>query len=233
MSEPLFDLHAADYEAQCMHGLGVSGESKEFFARGRLSFLAKFLQRTQILSPRRIVDYGCGLGDVTALLAETFPGSSTVGLDVSERCVERARRERASDTVSFATIGDDTASSNTLADLLHLNGVIHHVAPSQRPALLASLWRLIRPGGVLALFENNPLNPGTRIVMSRIPFDRDAQTVTAWGARRLLRSAGFQILETAYLFYFPRPLRALRPAERWLVKLPLGAQYGIVAIKPA
>ena len=38
-------------------------------------------------------------------------------------------------------------------------------------------------GGVLALFENNPWNPGTRLVMKRIPFDRNAQTISPRAGR--------------------------------------------------
>ena len=36
-------------------------------------------------------------------------------------------------------------------------------------------------------------------------------------------------LRTSYLFFFPRFLRALRPLERWATRVPLGAQYGIIA----
>ena len=38
-SEQAFDSHAQDYESQLMQGLRLSGESKEFYARGRLVHL--------------------------------------------------------------------------------------------------------------------------------------------------------------------------------------------------
>jgi hypothetical protein len=75
------------------------------------------------------------------------------------------------------------------------------------------------------------LNPGTRLVMSRIPFDRDARTISAPGVRRHLRAVGLDPVETGYLFYFPRPLRSLRWTERFLTRVPLGAQYGVFARK--
>ncbi len=81
----------------------------------------------------------------------------------------------------------------------------------------------------MALFENNPWNPGTRLVMSRIPFDRDAVLVRPGEARRLLEAAGLEPRFTGFYFYFPRWLGALRPIERRLVRLPLGAQYGVFA----
>jgi hypothetical protein len=61
--------------------------------------------------------------------------------------------------------------------------------------------------------------------MSRVSFDENAITITPPEARRLLRAAGFEIVETDFLFIFPRVLRFLRPLERLVTRLPLGGQY--------
>jgi hypothetical protein len=87
------------------------------------------------------------------------------------------------------------------------------------------------PGGVFALWENNPWNPGTRYIMSRVPFDKDAITMTPPETRRLLRATGFEIVRTDFLFVFPHLLRVLRPLERLLARLPLGGQYLVLARK--
>jgi hypothetical protein len=80
--------------------------------------------------------------------------------------------------------------------------------------------------------ENNPWNPGARLVMARIPFDKDAEPLSPVEARRLLRSGGFaRCSSLRTLFYFPRPLAFLRPVEPLLALLPLGAQYYILGIK--
>lgn len=227
-----FDSHAVDYEAHLMQGLAVSGESKEYFARGRVDAVRAWWQRNERRQPRRILDYGCGIGDTSPLLAEAFPGARVLGLDPSTRCVDRARREFASDRVAFAPLAGFAPAAAEEPDLIYLNGVIHHVPPVDRPPLFRDLAGWLGPDGVVALFENNPLNPGTRIVMSRIPFDRDAIPVRPAQARRLLREAGLSPDTTAFYFYFPRALRALRPLERWLIHLPLGAQYGVFATVP-
>jgi len=60
---------------------------------------------------------------------------------------------------------------------------------------LKNILGALKPGGLFAFWENNPWNPGTRIVMSRIPFDRDAEIISPPAAKRLLRRAGFSILE--------------------------------------
>ena len=96
--------------------------------------------------------------------------------------------------------------------------------------MLASL----SPGGFFGLFENNPWNPGTRLVMSRIPFDRGARTLSPRSARALLSSCGFRSIgRTRYLFFFPGPLRWLRFTEPHLRRAPLGAQYWLLGQKSA
>ena len=68
-------------------------------------------------------------------------------------------------------------------------------------AAIDYVLRSLRPGGLFAFWENNPWNPGTRYVMSRIPFDRDAITLSPLEARQLLRVGGFEILRTDFLVY--------------------------------
>jgi len=68
--------------------------------------------------------------------------------------------------------------------------------------------------------------------MSRIPFDRDAQTLSFGETRKLIKSGGFQVAQAArFLFYFPRALAFLRVFEPALVRLPLGAQYCVLGTK--
>lgn len=225
----LFDSHIDSYDDDCMRGLKLSGESRVYFARGRLEFLGAWWRGTRRSDPATIIDYGCGTGDVTALLSQLFPRAAVVGLDPSAEAVNRARARHESSRVQFHRLDD--RSTQPPAQLIHVNGVIHHVAPADREGLMLDVLERMDDGGALALFENNPLNPGTRLVMSRIPFDRDAVPVPPGEARRLIRKAGLTITHHGYLFYFPRILRALRPLEPWLQRVPLGAQYGIVAVR--
>ena len=68
--------------------------------------------------------------------------------------------------------------------------------------------------------------------MNRIPFDRDAVTLTRGQARQLLRAGGFDLLRTDFLFIFPRVLRWFRGLEPFMSRWPLGAQYQVLARKP-
>jgi hypothetical protein len=68
--------------------------------------------------------------------------------------------------------------------------------------------------------------------MSRIPFDRDAITLSPPEARRLLRAEGFEIVRTDFLSIFPKFLRWFRALEPLVSRLPLGAQYQVLCRKP-
>ena len=67
-------------------------------------------------------------------------------------------------------------------NLAYCNGVFHHIPLVERSAAVACVNRALRAGGLFALWENNPWNPGTRYVMAHCDFDRDAITLTPPGA---------------------------------------------------
>jgi SAM-dependent methyltransferase len=220
-----FDTYAESYDAALDRGLALSGESKDYFARERVRWLARCLAGA-LPSGSRVLDYGCGTGGAATHLLEHLRASSIVGVDTSEFSLSVARREIPDPRVSFAPITQDTPGARF--DLAFCNGVFHHIEPPERPAELEYIRRSLVPGGYFAFWENNPWNPGTRLVMSRIPFDRDAKVISSPAARSMLRAAGFEVLRLDYLFIFPNLLRALRPLERHLTKIPAGGQYQVL-----
>lgn len=227
MTEELFDL-SDKYEAMLQEGLRLTGESPAFFAQGRLKDLRSRLPSGW--TPRRILDFGCGVGTTTSALAALYPSADVVGLDTAVKALERARKEVASNRVSFGSI--DTLNQVPPFNLCYINGVFHHIEPARRLDVLKTLYQATTPGGYLALFENNPWNPGTRLVMHRIPFDRDAVPLSSRLARRLIQEAGFSRPPAVrYLFYFPRWLSFLRFTESGLAGFPLGAQYYVLVQK--
>lgn len=228
-----FDTRAPDYRDQLSRGLRLSGESKEYFARSRLAHLRAFWAAGGRPEPATVIDYGCGVGDVTVLLAEAFPGARVLGVDPSKPFVEQARSTLRSDRVDFLQLEGYAPIAAEPACLVHLNGVVHHVPPAERPDFFRALHACVAPGGVVALFDNNPWNPGTHLVMRRIPFDRDVLPVPAGRVVRHLEAAGLHLLSRRFLFYFPAALRILRPLERRLEMLPFGAQYALYAQRRA
>jgi SAM-dependent methyltransferase len=223
----VFDAVAASYEAALDKGLRLSGEGPDYFARRRIEWTARLLGSERVAS---VLDFGCGVGLAVPRIAESFQPETVWGFDPSVAAVERARRDRGDARFRF-TANDDELPAGEF-DLAYCNGVFHHIPPEHRTAALATVRRCLRPGGWFALWENNPWNPGTRWVMSRIPFDRDAVTLSPVKARRMLRTGGFRVQRTDAWFLFPHLLRWLRPLESLVHSLPLGGQYLVLGRKP-
>lgn len=223
----LFDI-PGQYEEMLQRGIRLSGEDQHFFIAGRILDLKAHLPPG--CNPRRIMDFGCGIGATTRYLAEAFPEAEVVGVDTARDALAHAVRNNGSPRISFRSAEDLPMKEDF--DLCHANGVFHHIAPPDRMPIARMICAALRPAGCFALFENNPWNPGTRLVMSRIPFDRDAKLLSSPETRRLLRGAGFACCApTRFLFYFPRFLAWLRFTEHWLAGVPLGAQYYVLAVK--
>lgn len=230
MSKAEFDNYSSNYEEALDRGIGVSGENSSYFAEGRLRWLAGQLARRGF-TPESVIDFGCGVGNSLPYLREIIQAKRIAGIDISAESIAMAKQRFVSDGFELGTLTEISVAGNF--DMAFCNGVFHHIPLDQRSDSVNLVYRHLRPGGLFAFFENNPLNPGTRYVMSRIPFDRDAITLMPWNARKLLRSAGFEVLRTDYLFYFPKVLGMFRPFERWLSQLPLGAQYMVLVGRPS
>jgi trans-aconitate methyltransferase len=176
------------------------------------------------------MDFGCGTGTSIPLFLN-WPGVNLViGTDVSAKSLDVAIATHASPRAQFHLMKDYEPQGNI--DLVFCNGVFHHILLDERRDAMHYVYSCLKSGGLFAMWENNPWNPGTRWVMSRIPFDRDAITLSPLESRRRVREARFKLLRTDFRFYFPRLLKWFRPLEALGVKVPLGSQYLVLARKP-
>jgi SAM-dependent methyltransferase len=227
MSNSDFDIYAQNYDEALALGLSFTGETKDYYAAGRVAWLAKRLAARK-RAVRTVMDFGCGTGSGVPYLFDGLGARLVHGVDVSAASLETARETHTRDGATFALIEERIGPT---FDLAFCNGVFHHIPVAERDDAAAYVHDALLPGGKFALWENNPWNLGTRYIMSRVPFDRDAIMMSPPKTRRLLRDAGFDIVRTDYLFIFPRLLRALRPLERALSPFPLGGQYLVLARK--
>jgi len=230
MSDTAFDEYVQNYDEALERGISVSGDNKLTFVERRLRWLTQCLSRMGE-RPSSVLDFGCGIGDSSELIATMLGVRRYVGFDTSLKAIDYANSKFASADRHFVTPGSSISEYGNF-DLAHCNGVFHHIPPTDRPRAAKYVFDSLRPGGLFALWENNPWNPGTRIVMSRIPFDRNAELLSVRSASSLLSSAGFTILQCRFLFIFPKMLKHLRFIEPSLSALPIGAQYQVLCRRP-
>ena len=221
--QPSFDRHAESYQelhAKSLKAAG-SGDTPEYFALYKL----RCLERLGAKEP--ILDFGCGIGNLTEHLVESF--RDVHGYDPSTESLRlaKARAESATFHHDLQTVPDGSFGTVVLA------GVLHHVEPSARSELLFSVKNKLLPGGRIVVFEHNPFNPFTRRVVAACAFDDDAVLLWPWQLRRLLTESGFIGVDLQYIVFFPKFLAALRPFEPKLSRLFVGAQTMCVGSKAA
>jgi SAM-dependent methyltransferase len=218
MTEAKFDQYAQTYDALHNESITASGESLEYFS----AYKRACLERLGAPLKEPLLDYGCGIGNVTGALAETF--EQVHGFDPSRESLRVARENvpRAVFHEDFAEVPDAHYASAVVSC------VLHHVPHAEHAALLGRLREKLKPGGRVFVFEHNPLNPLTRRVVAACPFDDDAVLLYPWYAKRLLKDAGFRDVRLEYIVFFPRALAFMRPLEPRLGWLPAGAQMLVV-----
>jgi SAM-dependent methyltransferase len=223
-----FDALVGSYDEEIRRRAALSGETPDFYAAERVKFLGACLQELGRPS-RTVLDFGCGMGATVPHLARTLAAETVVGVDESGESVKRAAQNHG-DTGRFLPL--DELPARAAFDVVYCSGVFHHIQPPRRGHSLAYVRARLRPGGLFALWENNPWNPIVSVLMSRSFVDRNAVRVTVSEAKRMVREAGFEVLRSDFLFYFPRLLAPLRALEHPLRKVPLGAQYQVLCRNP-
>lgn len=170
--------------AKLVHAAVMDPENKAMEARGderlRRSYstmLQRFMSQLGCPQPRDIVDLGCATGLSTLELQHTFPEADILGLDLSPyflavaKVLQRQRQgEGAREHIEFRhAVAEATGCESCSADLVSACLVLHEVPTHGIWAIMTEAFRLLRPGGTLAIMEMNPTSERFKRVFSN-PF---------------------------------------------------------------
>jgi SAM-dependent methyltransferase len=221
---PEFDRYSESYRDAVEESISFVGADLNFFTRAKAEALLE-LVADRLGPPGRLamLDVGCGPGETDRFLDGRV--GRLAGVDVASGMLERARSRNRSVEYRWFAAGEAIPFGDAEFDVCFAVCVLHHVPPADRGALLGQMRRVCRPGGLIVLFEHNPLNPLTRRAVKGCEFDRDAELLSRRRAIDLLRAAGLSGPRSRYIVFFTRESRLLRGIERRLGWLPLGAQY--------
>ncbi|HLA95561.1 MAG TPA: methyltransferase [Pyrinomonadaceae bacterium] len=111
---------------------------------------------TNYFAGKRILDFGCGSGASTAILARTFPESEIVGIELLDDLLEIARARQKHygfENVTFLRSPEGSKLPDDIGDfdIAIMSAVYEHLLPAERKTILPSLWDLILPNGILFL----------------------------------------------------------------------------------
>jgi SAM-dependent methyltransferase len=224
-----FDAYARTYRETVQRSIAFSGQDHEtFIEKKALDLIDLAARRLGDPANLSVVDVGCGLGLAHRYLVGRF--GELRGVDTAEEAVLQAAELNPS--VAYqAYEGERLPFDDERFDLAFAMCVAHHVRRTERPSFAAELRRVVRWGGIVALFEHNPFNPLTRIAVNRCEFDEDVVLLTRREAARLLERAGLRRLEARYIVFFPSQRSRVAAIERRLAWLPAGAQYYVAAAR--
>jgi SAM-dependent methyltransferase len=226
-----YDRYRDHYEDELDRAVGFSGKSHSFFTEAKAMELLRLTER-HLGDLRRLdaLDVGCGIG-LTDRYLEGRLGSLT-GVDVSPGVLERA--EQANPWARYVLYdGERLPFDDGSFDLTFAVCVVQVVEPGQRPRFVSELSRVTRPAGLILVFEHNPLNPLTRLVVRRCAFGHDASMLTLGRMAALFRPGNLAVVEHGYILLFPWRGNRLQKLERSVARLPLGAQYYLAARAPS
>ena len=169
---------------------------------------------------KRILDIGCGIGQLTAAMKEVFPDAEVWGLDVAAPMLRFAHKQAVAwnmDVNYTQRLAEDTRFPDASFDIVTAYILFHEIPKDVAPGILQEVSRVLRPGGVFFIRDfgtNRKVAPFGRYMswkdhtLNEEPFSQDfirsdfAGTVESAGFRRLEASEGQGFLKD-YIFVKP------------------------------
>lgn len=225
-----FDRYSDSYREAVEESIAFAGADLDVYTRAKTEELLALAGCVGPPDRLAFLDVGCGIGDTDRFLEGRV--GRLAGVDVAPKMLESARARNPWAEYRDYDAGEPIPFADESFDVCFAVCVFHHIPRDQRARLVGEMRRVCRPGGLVAIFEHNPLNPLTRRAVSGCEFDRDAELLSRRTAIELLSTAGLPSPEGRYIVFFPRESRLLRAIERRLGWLPLGAQYAAFAQRP-
>jgi ubiquinone/menaquinone biosynthesis C-methylase UbiE len=122
--------------------------------------------------PARLLDVGCSGGFSTRQMADTFPGVRATGLDLSPYYLAAAKSTYPE--LEFVHgLAEATGFESGLFDVVTFNFLLHELPREASIEALREAWRVLAPGGVMAVLDIDPMR-----LLEMPPFRRWAFQVT-------------------------------------------------------
>lgn len=231
MSE--FDKFSESYTATNDNQLkNLTGFNLDYFNEYKVKDFIHEIKQNDMNAPKKILDFGCGVGNSLLFLNKYFPRTKIIGCDVSIKSLALAKiRTKDIKNISFNFIKSKLTFQKHTFDSIFSSCVFHHIEPEKHIYWLKQLRYSLKSGGVLFIYEHNPINPFTKYIFKNAEFDKNATMISANKLKALVKKVGFRNVSIQYRSYFPKFLSAFIGIEKLLKNFPFGAQYYCVCKK--
>lgn len=222
-----FGKFSDTYNQTLNQSLSVAmGLDQNFFDIVKIECIKRVYKRRPF--PFKILDYGCGAGSITALLADTFRTARVDGYDISEKLI-RADQAKYTSVRNLRFI--HTLEKSDVYDLIVVTNVFHHIEKSKREEELRNIGEIMAKEGRICIFEHNPLNPLARWIVSRCEFDVGVTLIRPSELRSLAVKTALSVEACKYILHMPFNGQFFRNIDHLLGNVPMGAQYFMIMTK--
>ncbi|MEN9518757.1 MAG: hypothetical protein RLZZ381_1345 [Cyanobacteriota bacterium] len=117
------------------------------------------LQQHLTITPKTILDLGCGVGMSSIALQEIYPQAQITGIDLSPYflCVAQHRAKQQQHSIKWIhAAAESTGLANQSFDLVSASLMFHELPTTATEAIITEAHRLLRPGGYLSIMDMNP-----------------------------------------------------------------------------
>lgn len=226
-----FDEYKITYSKDINEAISFIGQGQDFFTKVKADYLLDIIDNIQKEERFfQVLDVGCGHGLIHPYLKSRNTPITLHGVDVAGEVIDIARTNN-NDVMYEIYDGNILPYKDNEFDLVFAICVVHHVPPSERENFFCELKRVLKPGGILVIFEHNPLNPITLKVVNSCEMDRDAVLVRQCSLKKLLLRCGYKSSFGKFILFTPFSSYFFRLLDKLLARIPFGAQYYVVAIK--
>lgn len=144
---------------------------------------------------KQILDLGCGFGHFSYILATKMPEAKVLGVDVSRRKIENAKKTYRLPNLDFQTGDARDLQTGQKWDTVFACDLFHHLSRNDFEEVLGNIQGLIRDTGILIIKD---INGDSHLrhwnTIHDLIINRQMPTYNStieW--RRLLQDQGFQI----------------------------------------
>ncbi|WP_394837022.1 methyltransferase domain-containing protein [Pendulispora rubella] len=148
--------------------------------------------------PARVVDLGCGTGELTSVLHRDLGAAETLGIDASAEMLARAPTTPG---LRFEKANIEAFSASAPFDLVWSNAALQWV--QDHPSLFARLTKFVAPGGQIAVQMPANFDYPTHVIAAKVaaespfaegastPYQRAFPLLTPEGYAKLLYDLGY------------------------------------------
>jgi ubiquinone/menaquinone biosynthesis C-methylase UbiE len=153
----------------------------------------QLIEQARIEPGHRVLEVGCGTGNLLLLAKRLQPRADVVGLDPDPRALDRARRKADREHIPARFdrgFAEELPYPDASFDRVFSSLMLHHLEGEAKHGMLQEIRRVLRPGGSLHLLDIGGGDPDERFLARRLHHKPRLQDNVGDRIPTLMRDAG-------------------------------------------